>query len=66
MLYSRSEKGGRHSAGHGDAVRAGQEREQDVAADAKQSLPQDQRQARRHQLYTGALAASQGMYIRYF
>lgn len=41
-------------------MRASQEREQDVAADAQQPLPQDQRQAWRHQLYSGALAASEG------
>lgn len=41
-------------------MRASQEREQDVAADAQQPVPQDQREARRHQLHPGAVAAAQG------
>ncbi|KAI5630652.1 piwi domain-containing protein [Phthorimaea operculella] len=59
IIPSGGEARGRHSAGHGDAVRAGQEREQDVPADAVQLVPQDQREAGRHQLHPRALAASQ-------
>lgn len=42
-------------------MRAGEERQQDVAADAQQPVPQDQREARWDQLYTGAVVATQGM-----
>jgi hypothetical protein len=54
MLRSGSEASRGHGAGYGDSVRPGQERQQDVASDAVKPLPQDQRQARRHQQYSRA------------
>lgn len=50
----RGEARRRHHVRPGNAVRAGQERQQDVATNLVQSLPQDQRQAGRHQQHSTA------------
>lgn len=45
---------GRHSAGNGHSVRAGEKRGEDVPSDAVQPLSEDQRQTRGHQQCAGA------------
>lgn len=64
-MCSRGETRGRHGAGNGDAMRASEERKQDIATDAQQSLPQDQREAWRYQLHPRAVPASQGTCVQH-
>lgn len=53
-LCSGGEACGRHSSRNGHSVCSGEERGEDLASDALQPLPQNQRQARRHQQHPGA------------
>ena len=46
----RGEESRGHCSGHGNPVRPGQKRQQDLPTDPLQSLPQDQRQTGRRQL----------------
>lgn len=52
-LCSGSEACWRHSSRNGHSVCAGEERGEDLASDALQPLPQNQRQTRRHQQHPG-------------
>ncbi len=52
-LCSRGEACGRHSSRNGHSVCSGEERGENLASDALQPVPQNQRQTRRHQQHPG-------------